>query len=83
MLQLARWFQSLVDFFFGCPHRRTTFPMTPRKSAGQSASGVTRLGTYVACLDCGKELAYDWSAMRIGEPVLPRARVTRTQPSFR
>ena len=22
-------------------------------------------GTYVVCLDCGKELAYDWQEMRI------------------
>ena len=22
-------------------------------------------GTYVVCLDCGKELAYDWQAMKI------------------
>lgn len=25
-----------------------------------------RSGTYVVCLDCGKEFAYDWNAMRVG-----------------
>jgi len=25
--------------------------------------------TYVVCLDCGKEFAYDWKAMRVGEAV--------------
>ena len=24
-----------------------------------------RTGTYVACLDCGKEFRYDWQQMRI------------------
>jgi hypothetical protein len=24
---------------------------------------------YVACLDCGQELAYDWTSMRVGAPL--------------
>jgi hypothetical protein len=28
-----------------------------------------RNGTYVVCLDCGKEFDYNWKDMRIGEPV--------------
>ena len=26
---------------------------------------AARVGTYVVCLDCGKELAYDWQQMRV------------------
>ena len=28
---------------------------------------AARTGTYVACLDCGKEFPYDWGEMRIGK----------------
>jgi hypothetical protein len=52
--------QSLLNSLFGCSHQRTTFPLTPaRKSAGHH-------GTYVVCLDCGKEFAYNWEEMRVG-----------------
>lgn len=62
---------SLFDALFGCSHRRTTFPLTPsRKSHGFTAP-ASRHNTYVVCLDCGKEFAYNWEAMRVGEPVAP------------
>ena len=44
----------LLKFLFGCGHRRTTFPMTREKKQ-----------TYVVCLACGKEFAYDWDEMRL------------------
>lgn len=50
-------FDSFVEYIFGCSHKRTTFPMTARG------------GMYVACLDCGKEFAYDWKSMQIGQQV--------------
>jgi hypothetical protein len=51
--------QSLLNALLGCSHPRTTFPITPaRKSEA-----------YVVCLDCGKEFAYDWKTMRVGQPV--------------
>lgn len=76
--------QSLFDTLFGCSHQRTTFPLTPaRKNAASPLSGTQRNGTYVTCLDCGREFAYDWKAMRIGQPVMGRAPAVRTQPSFR
>ena len=28
---------------------------------------AARTGTYVVCLDCGKELTYDWHEMRVVE----------------
>jgi len=78
---------SLFNSLFGCSHQRTTFPQTPgRKSAGYSASSATRSGTYVVCLDCGKEFAYDWEGMRIGRQVHASAAgapVAAAQPSFR
>ncbi len=75
--------QSLINAFFGCAHRRTTFPLTPsRKSSAYAAAGSPRNGTYVTCLDCGKELAYDWDEMRVGKPVSERRPAAEAQPSF-
>lgn len=54
---------TILDAIFGCWHRRTTFPITNRK--GQRRSGNAQSGTYVVCLDCGKEFAYDWQKMRM------------------
>ncbi len=76
--------QSIIDRLFGCSHQHTTFPLTPaRKAAGHTASGAARNGTYVACLDCGKELAYDWDEMRIGQQVPPQMPARETQPGVR
>jgi len=57
-------FFRLMDAMFGCWHSRYSFPMTIRSSSrrNQAASPV---GTYVVCLDCGKELTYDWKEMRV------------------
>ena len=68
--------ESILNALFGCSHRRTTFPLTPARKNGASR-------TYVVCLDCGKEFAYNWADMRIGEPVPARVRSPETQPSFR
>jgi len=78
-------FQSLINALFGCSHQRTTFPLTPgRKTAAYPASGAAnRNGTYVVCLDCGKEFAYNWTEMRVGEQVTPRAASAEAQPMFR
>src|SRR4051812_17303879 len=53
----------LYAFFFGCFHTRTTFPMTVTMHSAHE--GDARQRTYVACLDCGEELAYDWQKMKI------------------
>lgn len=77
-------FQSLLKSLFGCSHQRTTFPITPgRRHAGPPVLGGNRAGTYVVCLDCGREFAYDWSEMRVGAPVAPPAAAPETQPMFR
>ncbi len=55
---------KLYDALFGCTHSRYSFPLTVARAARRnSAAAVT--GTYVACLDCGKELPYDWKVMKV------------------
>ena len=73
----------VLNAFFGCSHRRVTFPLTPgRKATSFSSAAVTpRHGMYVVCLDCGKEFAYNWEEMRIGEAVAPRI-AARAAESF-
>jgi hypothetical protein len=58
--------QSLLNTLFGCSHQRTTFPLTPGRTNAYSISAATSKGTYVVCLDCGKEFAYNWDQMRVG-----------------
>ncbi|HZT33785.1 MAG TPA: hypothetical protein VFA33_28100 [Bryobacteraceae bacterium] len=55
---------SLVNLLFRCPHRRLTRPVTP-----VSKEGVPHGATYVVCLDCGKQFAYDTQEMRIGKAI--------------
>lgn len=75
--------QSLVNAFWGCSHRKTTFPLTPgRKSIGFVAPGAARHNTYVVCLDCGKEFRYDWSEMRQAEPVADRVPAAAAEGLF-
>jgi hypothetical protein len=55
---------NFFDLLFGCWHRKLSFPV----SVGQGQPrrpGTWRTGTYVVCLDCGREFAYDWQRMRI------------------
>ena len=63
---------AIIEMFVGCQHQRTTFPLTPR-SVGKPTRFRRKGGaTYVACLDCGAELEYDWKAMKVGKRI-PRA----------
>jgi hypothetical protein len=63
---------KLVDTLFGCWHNRYSFPMTIRANArkpSRSPAAAALTGMYVVCLDCGRELPYDWQQMRvIGSP---------------
>jgi hypothetical protein len=55
---------KLFDMMFGCSHKRCSFPITVRgKQRRTPAASLT--GTYVVCLDCGQEFAYDWKEMRM------------------
>jgi len=55
---------SVLNLLFRCSHRRLTRPVTP-----VSKAGVPQGQTYVVCLDCGKQFAYDFQEMRIGRPL--------------
>ena len=55
---------SLLNLMFRCAHRRLTRPVTP-----VSRAGVSDGQTYVVCLDCGKQFAYDLREMRIEGPL--------------
>ncbi len=54
---------SLMEFVFGCSHKRQSFPFTARGAQRRSAAASVT-GTYVVCLDCGKEFPYDWQTMQ-------------------
>ena len=53
---------SIFKSVFDCSHRRLTWPITPVRNPG-----VPSGETYVVCLDCGKQFAYDWDHMRLGK----------------
>ena len=56
---------SLFDLVFGCWHKRCTFPITVRGKLRHSIAAASVTGTYVVCLDCGREFPYDWSQMKM------------------
>ena len=55
---------KLVDVVFGCRHARYSFPVTIRKATRRSQAAALT-GTYVVCLECGKEFPYDWQEMKV------------------
>jgi hypothetical protein len=55
---------TLLNLLFRCAHRRLTTPFTP-----VSQAGVPHGATYVVCLDCGKQFAYDLKKMRTGKAI--------------
>jgi hypothetical protein len=55
---------TVLNLLFKCPHRHLTRPFTPI-----SKSGFARDETYVVCLDCAKQFAYDLKSMRIGRAI--------------
>lgn len=72
---------NLLDVLFGCCHKRYSFPITVKSSHRRNeAASVT--GTYVVCLDCGKEFAYDWEQMKVASPLRPAGAALRSAHSF-
>jgi hypothetical protein len=64
--EVAEMIAKLFDAVFGCSHNHYSFPRSAGLRGGLRRIGAASLtGTYVACLDCGKELPYDWEAMKI------------------
>lgn len=56
--------QTLMNALFGCWHSNYSFPRTTAPGHRRTAAASVT-GTYVVCLDCGKEFPYDWQQMRI------------------
>ena len=56
-------FSRILDALFGCTHSHMSFPITIKRGARSRAAFPT--GTYVVCLDCGKEMSYDWKQMKV------------------
>jgi hypothetical protein len=71
---------DIFDAFFGCKHSHYSFPISVRPASRRNAA--TKLtGTYVACLDCGKEFPYDWREMKvIHSPAEQRSYVASLAP---
>lgn len=57
---------KVMDAVFGCRHSRYSFPLTIR-AGSRRASSAARIGTYVVCLDCGREFNYNWQEMKLAE----------------
>jgi hypothetical protein len=55
---------SLFDMVFGCSHKHCSFPITVRGKLRRSEA-ASFTGTYVVCLDCGREFPYDWQEMKL------------------
>ena len=62
---------KLLDVLFGCRHTSYSFPMSARAIKQHSAAG-SLTGTYVVCLECGKEFPYDWKQMKVLSADAPR-----------
>ena len=58
----------VFDALFGCWHKNISFPQTHQRGQRRSGAAV-QTGTYVVCLDCGTEFAYDWQEMRIRKSI--------------
>lgn len=58
-------FADVFDMLFGCWHKNYSFPITTKKANNKQPRAASVTGTYVVCLDCGKEFPYDWNQMRV------------------
>jgi hypothetical protein len=65
---------KLFDTVFGCWHQHYSFPITVRQGSRRNAA-ASLTGTYIVCLDCGKEMPYDWKRMKIAPEAPTSARV--------
>lgn len=48
----------------GCTHVHMSFPIT-RGGKDKKIKDESSPKTYVVCLDCGKEIAYNWNEMKL------------------
>lgn len=68
--------RGVFDILFGCWHNNYSFPITV-KTGDRRVAAAEATGTYVVCLDCGKEFSYDWKSMQVvnGERLLKEQEV--------
>jgi hypothetical protein len=59
---------DVFDMLFGCWHRKYSFPITTKKGSDHHSHAASVTGTYVVCLNCGKEFPYDWNQMKMLSP---------------
>jgi hypothetical protein len=70
-------FGDVFDMLFGCWHKKYSFPITVKKGSVPPNEAARVTGTYVVCLDCGKEFPYDWSRMKVVSADSHEARTRR------
>jgi hypothetical protein len=56
---------SILDMLFGCTHKNYSFPQTNKRGQRRSPAAASLTGTYVVCLECGREFPYDWHEMKV------------------
>ena len=66
-------FVDVFDMLFGCWHKKYSFPITVKRGSNNHCHAASVTGTYVVCLDCGKEFPYDWDQMKVLAPDSGRA----------
>jgi hypothetical protein len=73
---------NLMDMLFGCWHTNYSFPITA-KAGTRRHSAAQATGTYVVCLECGKEFGYDWSSMKVvNGAAVPMAEIETLSPAL-
>lgn len=66
---------TILNLMFRCSHAHLTRPVTPVRKKGEPPGG-----TYVVCLDCGKQFSYDLENMRVGRQISPAAEESVVAP---
>jgi hypothetical protein len=69
-------FSNVVEMLFGCWHRNYSFPLSAKRANNHFPHAAHLTGTYVVCLDCGKEFPYDWDQMKVLSEKKERAETT-------
>ena len=57
--------RRFIDWLTGCMHENYSFPLTPTGTLRLRVRVSRRTGTYVVCLDCGREIPYDMERMKV------------------
>lgn len=80
---VRRRLASLMGWFQGCSHARTSFPITLPVSRVVGGVNVTEAETYIVCLECGRHLNYDWNAMCVATQARATVATDRAEEPYR